>query len=259
MVAEAERPIIIGGRGASTCQYPRRSRSISRASGAAPSGNGRAAGRHRDRPAERRPGPRCLRCGHRLQARNTFVPGRMPIKRRLVGSVQHEVRATLNDAWSVQEALSRPHRRKCGIGISGAPICGWHRPRHLAAPRHCQFQFTADSSACLEMLSGVLPTASATAKEIRARIFAETRLTASVGVSYNKFLAKLASGYRKPNARSRDPPIQARAAANRGGLPTGPGFSDGPNWRKGTEGSNPSPSAIFEHIIYERQSLNALW
>jgi DNA polymerase IV len=32
-----------------------------------------------------------------------------------------------------------------------------------------------------------LPTASATAKEIRVRIFEETRLTASAGVSYNKF------------------------------------------------------------------------
>src|SRR6202795_4974215 len=47
----------------------------------------------------------------------------------------------------------------------------------------------------------VMPTASATAKEIRERIFGETRLTASAGVSYNKFLAKLASGQRKPNGQ----------------------------------------------------------
>ena len=46
-----------------------------------------------------------------------------------------------------------------------------------------------------------LPTASATAKEIRARILEETGLTASAGVSYNKFLAKLASGQRKPNGQ----------------------------------------------------------
>lgn len=46
-----------------------------------------------------------------------------------------------------------------------------------------------------------LPTAWATAKIIRARILEETGLTASAGVSYNKFLAKLASGQRKPNGQ----------------------------------------------------------
>jgi DNA polymerase-4 len=46
-----------------------------------------------------------------------------------------------------------------------------------------------------------LPTSSATAKEIRAHILQETGLTASAGVSYNKFLAKLASGQRKPNGQ----------------------------------------------------------
>ena len=37
------------------------------------------------------------------------------------------------------------------------------------------------------------------AEKIRAAIFAETGLTASAGVSYNKFLAKMASDQRKPN------------------------------------------------------------
>ena len=46
-----------------------------------------------------------------------------------------------------------------------------------------------------------LPTASATAKAIRTRILEQTGLTASAGISYNKFLAKLAYSQRKPNGQ----------------------------------------------------------
>jgi DNA polymerase-4 len=46
-----------------------------------------------------------------------------------------------------------------------------------------------------------IETAWLTAKAIRGRILEETGLTASAGVSYNKFLAKLASGQRKPNGQ----------------------------------------------------------
>ena len=45
------------------------------------------------------------------------------------------------------------------------------------------------------------PSASLIAKEIRQRIFEETGLTASAGISVNKFIAKVASDYNKPNGQ----------------------------------------------------------
>ena len=55
--------------------------------------------------------------------------------------------------------------------------------------------------AYLDVTSPLLDRGSATAiaKEIKIAIRAETGLTASAGVSYNKFLAKLASDHRKPD------------------------------------------------------------
>jgi DNA polymerase-4 len=45
------------------------------------------------------------------------------------------------------------------------------------------------------------PSATMIAKEIRKRIFEETGLTASAGISINKFIAKVASDYNKPNGQ----------------------------------------------------------
>jgi DNA polymerase-4 len=46
-----------------------------------------------------------------------------------------------------------------------------------------------------------MPVATEIAAEIRSKIFAVTGLTASAGISYNKFLAKLGSGQNKPNGQ----------------------------------------------------------
>lgn len=45
------------------------------------------------------------------------------------------------------------------------------------------------------------PSATLIAKEIRERIFKEVGLTASAGISVNKFIAKVASDYNKPNGQ----------------------------------------------------------
>jgi len=54
-----------------------------------------------------------------------------------------------------------------------------------------------------------LPYATTVAKQIKAAILAETGLTASAGVSFNKFLAKMASGMNKPNGLTAILPEQA--------------------------------------------------
>lgn len=50
------------------------------------------------------------------------------------------------------------------------------------------------------------PSATLIAKEIRERILKEVGLTASAGISINKFVAKVASDYNKPNGQKTIPP-----------------------------------------------------
>jgi DNA polymerase-4 len=67
--------------------------------------------------------------------------------------------------------------------------------------------------AYLDVTENLKNIASATqiAEEIRAKIQQKTQLTASAGISYNKFLAKLASDYRKPNGQYVIKPSQGLA------------------------------------------------
>lgn len=56
-----------------------------------------------------------------------------------------------------------------------------------------------------------LPSATLIAKEIRERIWEETQLRASAGISINKFLAKVASDINKPNGQKTIPPNEVDA------------------------------------------------
>ena len=60
-----------------------------------------------------------------------------------------------------------------------------------------------------------IPLAVDIAKEIKLRIHEELNLVASAGISYNKFLAKVASDYRKPNGLCTIHPDQAQEFIDR--------------------------------------------
>jgi DNA polymerase IV len=55
------------------------------------------------------------------------------------------------------------------------------------------------------------PSATLAARDIQNRIFQKTGLTASAGVSYNKFIAKIASDFRKPGGLTVVPPDEGQA------------------------------------------------
>lgn len=125
-------------------------------------------------------------------------------KRGVVAAASYEARA-----FGVRSAMpSTMAMRKCPELIFVPPRFDVYR-----AVSHQIHTIFAEYTALIEPLSldeaylditvnrRGIPSASAVAKEIRARILEETGLTASAGVSYNKFLAKLASDCRKPNGQ----------------------------------------------------------
>jgi DNA polymerase IV len=125
-------------------------------------------------------------------------------KRGVVAAASYEARV-----FGVRSAMpSTTAMRKCTDLVFVPPRFDVYR----AVSRQIQTIF-ADYTPLIEPLSldeayldvtanrRGIATATATAAEIRARILHETGLTASAGISYNKFLAKLASDHRKPNGQ----------------------------------------------------------
>ena len=127
-----------------------------------------------------------------------------PARRGVVAAASYEARA-----FGVRSALpSVTALRKCPELVFVPPRFDAYRA--VSRQIHAIFAEFTDlieplslDEAYLDVTANLaaLPTAWATAKAIRARILAETGLTASAGVSYTKVLAKLASDARKPNGQ----------------------------------------------------------
>ena len=127
-----------------------------------------------------------------------------PAARGVVAAASYEARQ-----FGVRSALpSVTARRRCPELVFVAPRFDVYRAvsqqiHGIFADYTSLIQPLSLDEAYLDVTENLrgLPTAWATARKIRARILEETGLTASAGISYNKFLAKLASGHRKPNGQ----------------------------------------------------------
>ncbi len=123
-------------------------------------------------------------------------------ERGVVAAASYEARA-----FGVHSAMpSVTARRRCPDLIFVKPRFDVYRTisrqiRAIFAEYTSRIEPLSLDEAYLDVTENGKHMASATeiAEQIRARIRAETGLTASAGVSYNKFLAKMASGQRKPD------------------------------------------------------------
>ena len=123
-------------------------------------------------------------------------------ERGVVAAASYEARK-----FGVRSAMpSVTARRKCPDLIFVKPRFDVYKQvslqiRAIFAKHTTIIEPLAFDEAYLDVTENLQGIASATeiAERIRAKIRAETQLTASAGVSYNKFLAKLASDHRKPD------------------------------------------------------------
>ncbi len=143
-----------------------------------------------------------------------LVVGGSPTQRGAVAAASYEARQ-----YGIHSAMpSRTARYKCPSLIFVRPRFEVYKAvsQQIREIFHCYTDLVEPLSldeAYLDVSDNKLGICSATllAQEIKQRIHAETQLTASAGVSFNKFLAKIASGLDKPNGLFLIPPAQAEA------------------------------------------------
>jgi DNA polymerase IV len=144
-------------------------------------------------------------------------------KRSVVCAASYEARSF--GVRSAMPAVRAEHLCPNGIFVAPAPDF----PRYRAVSRSVREIFKRHTDlieplsldeAYLDVTENKmgLPTATLVAKTIREQVRQELNLTASAGVAPNKFLAKLASDWRKPDgcswcSRRRSMPFSCRTAA----------------------------------------------
>jgi len=134
-----------------------------------------------------------------------LVVGGQPDSRGVVAACSYEARK-----FGIHSAMPCSHAAKlCPRAIFISPRM--HRYKEISAHIMQIFSYYTDLIEPLSLDEAFLdvtvnsmnnPSATRLAEVIRSRILQETQLTASAGVSYNKFLAKIASDLNKPNGLS---------------------------------------------------------
>ncbi|HID69586.1 MAG TPA: DNA polymerase IV [Desulfobacterales bacterium] len=148
----------------------------------------------------------------KLSGRPVIVGG-TPQGRGVVAACSYEARKFgIHSAMSAARAI-----RRCPHALFVRPRKGRYKEVSIQI-----MEIFRSCSPCIEPLSvdeaflditeshDTISAAAETAEHIRSRVFHEVGLTCSAGVSYNKFLAKIASDMNKPDGLTIIPPEQAK-------------------------------------------------